>query len=76
VICRSGFSDLEKDAKKYGGKRVFFRFEIETDSYYDLKNSIERNLHGEKDIYVFRNDNGLILAEKIPYMVNQDHAPY
>ena len=76
VICRSGFSDLEKDAKKYGGKRVFFRFEIETDSYYELKNSIEKNLHGETDIYVFRNDNGLILAEKIPYKVNQDHAPH
>lgn len=76
VICRSGFSDLERDVKKYGGKRVFFRFEIETDSYYDLKNSIEKNLHGETDIYVFRNDNGLILAEKIPYKVNQDHAPH
>ena len=76
VICRSGFSDLERDVKKYGGKRVFFRFEIETDSYYELKNSIEKNLHGETDIYVFRNDNGLILAEKIQYKVNQDHAPH
>ncbi len=75
VLCRSGFSDLEKDVKKYGGKRVFFRFEIETDSYYELKNSLEKNLHGDKDIYVFRNENGLFLAEKIAYRGNYDHAP-
>lgn len=65
VLGKSGFSDLERDAKKYGGRRIFFRFEIETDSYYELKNSIEKNLHGEKDIYVFRTENDLILAEKI-----------
>ena len=70
VLCRSGFSDLEKDLKKCGGRRVFFRFEIETDSYYELKNSIEKNLHGERDIYVFRDQSGLILAEKISYGAN------
>jgi len=65
VLCRSQFSDLERDIKKCHGKRVFFRFEIETDSYYELKNSIEKNLHGERDIYVFMDQKGLILAEKI-----------
>lgn len=65
VLGKSTFSDLEKDVKKYTGRRIFFRFEIETDSYYELKNSIEKTLHGEKDIYVFRSGDGLLMAEKI-----------
>ncbi|WP_393972216.1 hypothetical protein OXIME_000836 [Oxyplasma meridianum] len=74
VLCKSQFSDLERDVKKFGGRRVYFRFEIETDSYYQLKNSIEKNLHGEKDVYVFMDREGLILAEKILDNGNSDET--
>ncbi|MEM0139577.1 MAG: hypothetical protein QXZ44_03075 [Ferroplasma sp.] len=49
---------------KFNAGRVFFRFGIETEDYYAKKNSIERQLAGEVDFYIFKNFNKYILAIK------------
>jgi hypothetical protein len=45
--------------------KIFFRFKMEPEETYVYKNSIEKELTGSKNIYIFRSIKKYILAEEI-----------
>jgi hypothetical protein len=57
--------DIEQKLAKYDGGRVFFRFSMDPDESYIHKNALEKNLTGNKKIYVFQSGKGYIITEKV-----------
>ncbi len=62
-ICDN--SKLDSSLRSIGAKRVFPRFEISPDEYYALKNRLEQNTNGDRDIYVFKAFDRFALCEKL-----------
>ena len=58
-------SDLVSKLKGLSAGRVFFRFPMQTDAYYTLKNQIERELNGDREYYIFMQEDRLIIARKL-----------
>ncbi len=65
IIDFSDDLNIEHSLAKYDGGKVFFRFNMEPDEMYMHKNALEKNLKGNKNMYVFKSGNGYIITEKL-----------
>lgn len=55
VLYTCSEDDLQTVLIKCGAGRVFFRFSMEESAYYSNKAALERQLDGDRDVYIFRN---------------------
>lgn len=53
------------ELKKLNAGKIFFRFNIDPDEYYKMKNNIESLLSGDKNIFIFKNFDNYVLASLI-----------
>ena len=60
--------DLVAKLKSLYAGKVFFRFPIQTEAYYELKNQIERELNGELEYYIFKREEELIITRRLRKM--------
>ncbi len=65
IINNAKYEELEKVLKMLNAKNIYFRFGIDPEYYYKFKNSLEKSLEGEKNVYIFKNDENYILAIKM-----------
>ncbi len=65
VVEKSSLSDIVPKLKSLSAGKVFFRFAIQTEEYYRLKNMIERELTGDEEYYIFKDDEQMIITKKL-----------
>lgn len=65
VISYSDDMNIVPLLRNVDAGKVFFRFKMKPEETYHYKNSIEKELAGSKNVYIFRNNNRYIIAEEI-----------
>ncbi len=65
VISSSSNLNIIPLLRSVDAGRVFFRFKMKPEETYLYKNSIEKELNGSKNIYIFRNSGRYIIAGEI-----------
>lgn len=65
ILERCGESEILQNLEKHDSGRVFLRYNIEDDRYYDVKSQLEKQLHGKLDVYIFRHGEEYFLTEKL-----------
>jgi hypothetical protein len=65
VLDFSSDANLTPTLQKLDAGKVFFRFSMSPDDTYRYKNSLERELSGSKNIYIFRGNSKYIITEKV-----------
>lgn len=63
VLALTDLNGVERTLRAVRARRVFPRFTIEPEKYYQMKNKLENVSTGERDIYIFRVDNTFALCE-------------
>lgn len=65
VLSRTYSSNVNRELKLLNSGRVFPRFLIKDNEYYEIKRKWEEGLSGMNDIYVFRNGEIYFLCEEV-----------
>jgi hypothetical protein len=70
VIGSSNESDMSKELEKLKPGKVIPRFTLDPDEYYQYTRSLVDPLWVGESIYLFKNDYGIVLAQKIKTSLN------
>ena len=67
LTCKNNFNDILRSLQEVEAGKVVLRYNLPPEKYWEVRNSYEKNLHGEKKVYLFINDknNESIVCEKI-----------
>ncbi len=58
-------NELKECLEKVNAKKVYLRFEVDPNKYYEIKRSLERGLRGKEKIYIFKIKDKYILTKKL-----------
>ncbi len=62
ILSITDKNNLLNELKKLNADKIFFRFNINPEEYYKMKNNIENLLSGDKNIFIFKNFDNYILT--------------